>query len=581
MFNNLALILTTFGLNYIYFSKSYNPTIGNRNADLKLTQLTLLLVSFYPPKLGSPHVIKTSKSWVANSVSTEVSFAKSFVQFFRDHPAKFAKDPSSTSMTIGGKKFAYDDIGSVEKLFTATLILKYDLADWWRLPHEEKLTHFTNFIEGTFRQDALKVREIKASQKSLLKQNGKANLELPDVEYILAHLQPCRLVGDVRKDAGWRFIDTKTNMMTDYDYYSVTFALQSSGLDKDMITEFMAQMIHIKEAYDPKDPERLKKIPDTNNIYQINRYVLPEWRTIPDVEPELPEEVDFFMRHLFPNETCRNFVYTWIYHSLTTRAGTYLYLCSWPGTGKNTLAKIITALQGMPNTSLVKGDALKNNFNYYLKYKKFIFMDEFSCRGRQDRDKLKLIINDRIQIEGKGKDHEDIEVFASYLLANNSLEAIGLEPDDRRFSVPETTHDQIVKKVGRPWMGVFEEKILDPSYIARLGHWILENFQNPKWGAEEPYLTSRFEEIVLATARIGIIEMVAKVLNREQAEYSYLDEKDSFRRVYKNAGTYPSLADWTKFWRDVKRHGQPLGTVEGTKFTPAEDYAPVRGGGDL
>lgn len=498
------------------------------------------------------------------------STLKSFIRYFKDHPPTFEAKLDKTAMRVDGKKYAYDDLNSVDKLFDATTALRYDLAEWWRAEPQEKITWFVEFIEGTYRKEALDLRRNRDELKEALRGNGKSELALPNTQYILLHLQPFRILGEQRRESGFQFWDTKTGRLTPYDYYSVHTALRAANVDKEMIDQFLTQILHAHDCYDPHGNYGINRIPGPENIYSVNQYVIPEWRGL-QVEPELPDEIEKLMAHLFPKEECREFVYTWIYHSLTSRAGTYLYLCGGHGSGKNTLAQVIAALHGAPNSSNPKQDAIYGRFNQYLKNKRFVFFDEFNCRTRQDKDTLKRIINNRIQIEAKNKDHEDILVHASYFLANNSTESIGIDPIDRRFSIPDTTWDSINPVLGLDFIPNLLAKLQDLDFVARLGRWILKEFKEPKFGAETPYQRARFEEIVLATARQGIAEILVKLFNREQDDFSYYEEKESFQRVHKGAH-YPNLVDWVKFFREVRKDGKPLGKLDGFKLYVADEW---------
>lgn len=776
---------------------------------------------------------------------------RNFVRFFQENPPTFAKDHHSKSMIVGGKRYAYDTLESVQKLFTADRILNYDLGAWYKMDAVPKMDFFVAFVEENYRKEVVEKRKAQADLKKKLSSNGKADLKLPDVDFIMSHLQPFRVLGDKRKEGGVQFLDTTEKKITDYDFYSVDAALRAAEVDKDVVARYLTGILHVRETYDPHNPYSFRPTEDEANVYEVNRYVTPEWRK-EEKKGKLPKEIDQLMRHLFPSDTCREFVYTWIYHSLTSRCGTYLYLCggqgclagdtfipyapvngagrvqNWKGgtirqlferfnktakrrhkattdskfvvssmdddgfifkndiegvvysgvkecfklttergleitatadhkffvgdrylplgdlrvgdgvmvhdnvrytgddtgrqprnryaeimvkyhpakrfkevtvpggtytycrvrksralieakingmsfedyvdalntweperldrlkwlprevnvhhinedhrddrlenlmlvphaeharehakshsrlkfvvvedrvakierigeidtydiqckfpfnnfvankfvvhnSGKNTLAALIAALHGASNVSNPKQDSLTARFNHYLKFKRFIFFDEFNCRVRRDKDILKLIINDRVQIEGKGRDHEDIDIHASYFLANNSLEAIGLDPVDRRFSVPNVNHDSLVPVFGRPWIESLHERIKsDPELVADFGWWVLRTFDQPKWGKEEPYQPERFEEIVLATARLGIAEMIPRILRREQNSYDYYEERASFTRVHKGQH-YPPIQDWTKFFQTVKVGGEALGRVEGKLFIPRDD----------
>lgn len=497
---------------------------------------------------------------------------RNLLRFFQDHQPTFSSNDYSRFMRVGGKRYAYDDFESVKKLITAEAAMKYGLADWWQADNAERMDFFVSFLEGNFRRDMIEKRQAKAELERKMRGNGKASLQLPNADYILSHLQPFRVLGDKRREGGVQFLDTADYRVTDYDFFSIQSVLKSEMVDKATADVFLNRILHARETYDPFNHTPLRLIEETNSVYEVNRHVTPSWRKLDSVKAELPEDVEKLMRHLFPSEDCRYFVYSWIYNSLVGRAGTYLYLCGGQGSGKNTLATLIASLHGWANVSNPKQDSLAGRFNQYLKFKRFIFFDEFNCRGRKDKDTLKLIINDRIQIEGKGKDHEDVDIHASFFLANNSLEAIGLDPIDRRFSVPNTTWESIIPAYGREWVQVFSRRIKDDDeMIAAFGKWILAEFKNTKWGPEDPYQPERFDEVVRATARQGFSEMLDRVLKKAQNFYDYYEERDAFRRVYKNT-SYPPIQDWTKFFQTVKADGQLIGVVEGKIFTPRRDF---------
>lgn len=502
-----------------------------------------------------------------------VDCAKNLLRFFKDNPPTFPGNEHSRKVRVNGKLYTYDDSDSVMKMIPAEAILKYGLTDWWQADAAEKMDFFTNFLEGTFRREVIEKRLAQNELRKKMTMNGKSDLMLPDAGYILAHLMPFRVLGDTRREAGVRFFDTTTKLITDYDFFSVQSVLKSSpDVDKATAEMYLNKLLHVREVYDPFNRFSLRPIKDSNAVYEVNRHVPAPWRDVQDAKPRLDEDIDKLMRHLFPKEACRTFVYTWIYHSLTSRAGTYLYLCGGQGSGKNTLASLIAQLHGLQNVSNPKQDSLVARFNHYLKFKRFIMFDEFNCRKRADKDVLKLIINERFQIEGKGRDHEDIDNYASYFLANNSLEAIGLDPVDRRFSVPEVNNDSIVPVFGRQWVQAFSDRVKsDVRFIAEFGLWILETFKDTKVGNEEPYQSARFEEIVIATARFGIHDMLQRVFRKEQNRYTYAEEKDAFRRAYRGQH-FPTIQDWTSFLRAVRKDGELVGTVESGVFTPRPEF---------
>lgn len=494
---------------------------------------------------------------------------KEFISFFNDNPPVFLND-DSTKLRVNGKLFDYSDQASVDKLFDPSVILKYRLNDWYEQPPTDKLDQLRNFIEVNYRQD---VAERRAKIEKLNEAINSSPVELPDIQMIIENIQPARVVGDVRKEGGYCFIDIRTGMVTEYDYHAISLSL-SREYDKKAIEKFMANVAHVKPVYDPFGGPKLELIEDSNKMYALNTYKPPVWlKHFDDAKPEVDPMVLDLLKHLFPHDRCLEFFFTWVYHSWTSRCGTYLYLCGAQGTGKNTVAALLTEIHGWPNSTHPKAGILKNRFNFFLKDKRFVFLDEFNCRKREDKDFLKLIINDKIQVEGKNRDHEEIEVYGSYMIANNSAEAIGLEPIDRRFSVPEITHDSIIEAKGRAFIKNVHKKLNEPEVIASLMKYVLEEYKYPKWDSEEPYQTKRFEEIVLATARSGINQTLEKIFKKEQNVYDYYEEKEMYARKNKMK-PFPAVQDWLKFFREAKKDGDLLGRVDGLKVYPDLRYMP-------
>jgi hypothetical protein len=500
-----------------------------------------------------------------------VDYIQGLDKFFSDNPPVFIND-DTTKVRLNGKLYDYADQASLRKLFDADVVLQYNLNEFYRKPELEKLEVIKNYIESNFRQDVIFRKE---QRERIEKISECSDLALPDMDYIIENIQPARIVGDTRREGGFCFIDRKTSEVTPYDYYAISFVLQRH-LGEKTAARFMQQVAHVQPIYDPHGGKKLTLIPNSNNIYELNKYVKPSWMAIQSDTPAyVDEDIEKLIDHLFPEDRCKEFFYTWVYHSLTSRAGTYLYLCGGQGSGKNTIAELLSALHGFVNFAAPKQDSLKNRFNFYLKEKRFIFFDEFNCRKREDKDTLKSIINDRIQIEGKNRDHEQIDIHASFMIANNSLEAIGLEPVDRRFSVPNVNHESILYKYDRRWITNLCKKFSDDTILAAFANYVLEEFKNPKWYPEEPYQPERFEEIVIATARKGLSETLAKILKGEQSSYNYHEERERFVRVNRANVYFPPIQDWKKFLETVKVNGKPIGVVSGDKFIPNIEFMPM------
>ena len=491
---------------------------------------------------------------------------ENLIKFFNDYPPLFGR-VDSTRMKVNGKQYDYADVGAIDKIITAEVALNYDLIEFHRMAPLDKARYFREVVEKRYRPELSQRKERKAKYQSKV---DKLQLKLPDIDYIFDRLVPARVIGENRKDS-FRFLDSKTNEMTDYNFYAVHTAL-SKEYEEAEIRQYLSTAIHIRPVYDPQSVDRIRTVnEDKSPIHEINLHRRPSWWALyDDVEPKVDKDIAKLLIHLFPHERCREFVLNWIYHSMTGRCGTYLYLCGGQGSGKNTFAHLVRALHGFDNSSFPKQDTFSSRFNTYLENKTFVFFDEFLCRSRQDKNILKAVINDLAQVEAKGIDAKEIDIHASYMIANNHFEDIGLDPIDRRFSVPDISDENIINVYGREWIENLNEKFDDDRAIAAFAKYVFNEFRIPKYSSEEPYQTERFETIVWATARAGYQEILNKITNGEEYEFNYADEKAEFIRINKVA-KYPALCDWKKFFTDLTIGGKPAGSVHDKTFKVRKD----------
>ena len=77
----------------------------------------------------------------------------------------------------------------------------------------------------------------------------------------------------------------------------------------------------------------------------------------------------------------------------------------------------------------------KSNFNAQIENKRLVYCDEFMIQEREDEDRLKLIVNDFIEIEKKGIDTKMQKNYANFYMSSNNIDSIRLSGDDRRFSM--------------------------------------------------------------------------------------------------------------------------------------------------
>jgi len=215
----------------------------------------------------------------------------------------------------------------------------------------------------------------------------------------------------------------------------------------------------------------------------INTFKRPEWQLPRELLHEerkefckLPTIIDSFMRHLFPDDNCRDYVYDWLHYALAKRCETYLVLNGAKGIGKGIFTDhLCRSLLGKENFVIAPPGALESNFNAILKDKRMIAFDEFRIDDEDKINKLKRYINRDQTIEHKGVDiGKTIETFNSFIISSNSLADMRISWDDRRFSVLDICDT----KLNEVWTkeqieNLIEELEPTSKTMQEFGYWLL------------------------------------------------------------------------------------------------------------
>lgn len=110
-----------------------------------------------------------------------------------------------------------------------------------------------------------------------------------------------------------------------------------------------------------------------------------------------------------------------------------------PGSGKGTLAKILSLLLGPENCATIEGSALESRFNARWADKLFVLADEVltSESVKDVSNRLKVLIDaEHIELEGKGENQRAVRNRLAWMFASNDdVAPVVLEVGDRRYSV--------------------------------------------------------------------------------------------------------------------------------------------------
>lgn len=202
-----------------------------------------------------------------------------------------------------------------------------------------------------------------------------------------------------------------------------------------------------KFDYNPHRMEQLYQAED--GMWTYNRYIPPFWQenefyskgTVKVIKnTETPKVYKDFLMHLVNNDIKSfNYILDWLANAIQFRNYCILATIGTQGVGKGRLGDIMRQLVGS-NYSETGNRLVTGTFNSQLKNKRIIYMNEVSIKTDAEYEKLKLLIDNVLEIEAKGKDVEEIDNYASIYFSSNSLDAIKLEARDRRFSIVDLTN---------------------------------------------------------------------------------------------------------------------------------------------
>ena len=218
-------------------------------------------------------------------------------------------------------------------------------------------------------------------------------------------------------------------------------------LDKDAMKDLVIRPCEF--VYDPFKRERVYEGDDL--ISYFNNYEPPTWMVdeygqYKEVErvDKMPELFHRFFTHLSNGkESEYNYMVKWLANSIQDRNFCVLTAIGAPGIGKGVLGNIMLGLVGLSNFTKTDNKLISKDFNAQIRNKRLVFCDEINIKKTNHMNKFKDLVNDKIEIEGKGKDAKLDDNYASIYVASNNLDSLYIPENDRRFSVIELTNNRL------------------------------------------------------------------------------------------------------------------------------------------
>lgn len=189
-------------------------------------------------------------------------------------------------------------------------------------------------------------------------------------------------------------------------------------------------------------------------------------------------------------------------------------------TGKSTFAKWLREIF-QNNTIFVSSDDFGADFNFHWAGKLLIVCEETELTKSNVMDRIKsLSTNDKITMNRKGRDHEQIDFFAKFVLCSNNEEKfLRLDKFAQRFWVLKVNpfqdfiHDfdnQLYSEIPHFLHFLYNRQLLYPKSMDRM------------WFPESAYKTKAFEAAVRANRSRVEVEL-EHFLQSVWTEYEYAD----------------------------------------------------------
>lgn len=189
-------------------------------------------------------------------------------------------------------------------------------------------------------------------------------------------------------------------------------------------------------------------------MYTFNTYIPPKWyarkfysmgdKRIYAPSSGMPNIYKKFFKHL-TNNNKESYIYLldWLANGLKSRNFCILTTIGKPGIGKGVLGNIMRELFGPSNFYSGSDRMFKGTFNAQLADKRLVYCDEVTIRNKEDEDRIKLVVNDYVEVEKKGIDATELRNYANFYISSNNFDSLKISGDDRRFSIIDLTDTKL------------------------------------------------------------------------------------------------------------------------------------------
>ena len=323
-----------------------------------------------------------------------------------------------------------------------------------------------------------------------------SSLALSPSYYLKQKVEQCDIVQDISGDDMCYLLDPNTKDVVRVKESKLTRLCHN----KDQKATLLSQIYPAQFTYNPTEATRLyrKELDWFYNTYQPPTWYEEVFYSKGNVQVierrEIPNLYRQFFTHLVKeHDESYLYVLTWLSNAMKYRNYCVLTAIGNQGIGKGVLGDIMRLLVGEKNFHTSDTRLITKDFNKQFKNKRIVFCDEIQILKTEHVNKFKALINDMIEIEGKGENAVQAKNYASIYIASNNFDSIRLTDDDRRFSIIELTDEKLILKMTTEEIN----SLLEPENIKQLSEFLWHLAVNQDT-MKIPFRSARTEEVRLA-----------------------------------------------------------------------------------
>jgi hypothetical protein len=323
-----------------------------------------------------------------------------------------------------------------------------------------------------------------------------SRLDLSPSYYLKQKVSQCDIIQDIAGDDMCYLLDPETKEVVKVKESKLTRLCSNKG-EK---ARLLSQIYPAQFTYNPMEATRLYR---TGLDWFYNTYQPPTWyeeifysngKREVFQRIDMPEMYKTFFSHLVKDhEGSYAYVLSWLANAMRFRNYCVLTAIGSQGIGKGVLGEIMRLLVGEKNFHTSDTRLITKDFNKQFKNKRIVFCDEIQILKIEHVNKFKALINDMIEIEGKGENAVESKNYASIYIASNNFDSIRLTDDDRRFSIIELTDEKLINRMSTEEIN----NLIEPGNIKQLAEYLWRLPIN-KDAMKTPFKSSRTDEVRLA-----------------------------------------------------------------------------------